>query len=103
MPARSRSGPGCFSSDRRQAGTFGAATYEWLGQKAGGRALRQFRAEALVEARIASKASFGLLWMCGVCLRLTVLAVPPVIAMIQRDLNLSGTEIGLLSGIPIFV
>jgi len=32
-----------------------------------------------------------------------VLAVPPVISMIQRDLNLSGTEIGLLSGIPVVV
>lgn len=41
--------------------------------------------------------------MCGACLRLTVLAVPPVIAMIQRDLNLSGTEVGLLSGIPVVV
>jgi MFS transporter, CP family, cyanate transporter len=51
---------------------------------------------------IASRVSF-LLWTCGVCLRLTVLAVPPVIAMIQRDLKLSGTEIGLLSGIPVVV
>jgi CP family cyanate transporter-like MFS transporter len=56
-----------------------------------------------VEGPIASRASFGLLWTCGACLRLTVLAVPPVIAMIQRDLNLSGTEIGLLSGIPVVV
>jgi MFS transporter, CP family, cyanate transporter len=56
-----------------------------------------------VEGRIAPRTSFCLLWMCGVCLRLTVLAVPPVIAIIQRDLNLSGTEIGLLSGIPIVV
>src|ERR1700761_4014810 len=44
-----------------------------------------------------------LLWTCGACLRLTVLAVPPVIAMIQRDLNLSGTAVGLLSGIPVVV
>jgi CP family cyanate transporter-like MFS transporter len=36
-------------------------------------------------------------------LRFTVLAVPPVISMIQRDLDLSGTEIGLLSGIPVIV
>jgi MFS transporter, CP family, cyanate transporter len=56
-----------------------------------------------MEGGFASRAPFGLLWMCGVCLRLTILAVPPVIAIIQRDLKLSGTEIGLLSGIPIAV
>ena len=52
---------------------------------------------------ITARASFCLLWTCGLCLRLTVLAVPPAISMIQRDLNLSGTEIGLLSGIPVIV
>jgi MFS transporter, CP family, cyanate transporter len=51
----------------------------------------------------ASRASLVLLWTCGVCLRLSVLAVPPVIAMIQRDLDLSGTEVGLLAGIPVVV
>ncbi len=54
-----------------------------------------------MEERIAPKAAFCLLWMCGVCLRVTILAVPPVIAIIQKDLNLSGTQIGLLAGIPI--
>lgn len=52
---------------------------------------------------IAARASFGLLWICGVSLRLTVLSVPPVISLIQHDLNLSGTEIGLLSGMPVVV
>jgi MFS transporter, CP family, cyanate transporter len=56
-----------------------------------------------MEVPAATRASLVLLWACGVCLRLTVLAVPPVIAMIQRDLNLSGTEIGVLSGIPVVV
>jgi len=56
-----------------------------------------------VNKSIAAHTSFGLLWICGVSLRLTVLSVPPVISMIQRDLNLSGTEIGLLSGMPIVV
>ncbi len=50
-----------------------------------------------------ARASLCLLWTCGLSLRLTVLAVPPVISMIQRDLNLSGTDIGLLSGIPVIV
>jgi MFS transporter, CP family, cyanate transporter len=52
---------------------------------------------------IAVRAPFGLLWICGVSLRLTVLSVPPVISLIQHDLDLSGTEIGLLSGIPVVV
>ena len=42
-----------------------------------------------------------LLWTCGASLRITVLAVPPVISIIQQDLHLSGTEIGLLFGVPV--
>jgi MFS transporter, CP family, cyanate transporter len=56
-----------------------------------------------VVGAVASRASLFLLWTCGVCLRLTVLAVPPVIALIQRDLDLSGTEVGLLGGIPVVI
>ena len=43
----------------------------------------------------------SLLWLAGVGLRLTILAVPPVILLIQADLQLSGTEIGVLTGLPI--
>jgi CP family cyanate transporter-like MFS transporter len=42
----------------------------------------------------------GLLWLAGVGLRLSILAVPPVILPIQADLRLSGTEVGVLSGLP---
>ena len=42
----------------------------------------------------------GLLWLIGLGLRLTILAVPPVITLIQADLRLSGTEVGILSGLP---
>src|SRR5213080_4679131 len=42
----------------------------------------------------------SLLWLAGVSLRLSILAVPPVIALIQSDQRLSGTEVGLLSGLP---
>jgi MFS transporter, CP family, cyanate transporter len=56
-----------------------------------------------VTTPISARASFCLLWTCGLSLRLTVLAVPPVISMLQPDLNLSGTDIGLLSGIPVVV
>jgi MFS transporter, CP family, cyanate transporter len=42
-----------------------------------------------------------LLWLAGNALRLTVLAVPPVVQMIKGDLGLTATEIGVLAGIPI--
>src|ERR1700674_1291791 len=42
----------------------------------------------------------ALLWLAGNGLRLTILAVPPVIAMIRDDFDLSATEVGLLSSIP---
>ncbi len=45
----------------------------------------------------------GLLWLAGVGLRLTILAVPPVISTMQADLALSGTEIGILSGLPVIL
>ena len=48
-------------------------------------------------------AAVGLLWLAGVGLRLTILAVPPVIALMQADLHLSGTEIGILSGLPVIL
>jgi CP family cyanate transporter-like MFS transporter len=46
-------------------------------------------------------ADSALLWICGIGLRLGVLAVPPVISLIQSDLQMSGTEIGILSGLPV--
>jgi MFS transporter, CP family, cyanate transporter len=44
--------------------------------------------------------SLLLLWLAGVALRLTILAVPPLIPMIHDELNLSATEIGILTGLP---
>jgi MFS transporter, CP family, cyanate transporter len=41
-----------------------------------------------------------LLWLAGNALRLTILAVPPVIAMIRDEFALSATEVGLLGSIP---
>lgn len=41
-----------------------------------------------------------LLWLAGVALRLTILAVPPVIPLIHDELNLSATAIGILTGLP---
>ncbi len=44
-----------------------------------------------------------LLCLLGAALRITLLAVPPVIPVIQADLHLSGTEIGLLTGLPVIL
>jgi CP family cyanate transporter-like MFS transporter len=41
-----------------------------------------------------------LLWLTGGALRLTILAVPPVIPLIHDDLNLNATQIGILTGLP---
>ena len=41
-----------------------------------------------------------LLWLAGVCLRCTVLAIPPVIPLLHRDLHLSETDVGWLSSLP---
>ena len=44
--------------------------------------------------------SLLLLWLGGVALRLTILAVPPVIPLIHDDLRLSATQVGILTGLP---
>jgi CP family cyanate transporter-like MFS transporter len=41
-----------------------------------------------------------LLWLAGAALRLTILAVPPVIPLIHDDLHLSQTQVGILTGLP---
>lgn len=40
------------------------------------------------------------LWLVGVALRLTILAVPPVIPLIHDDLDLNATQVGVLTGLP---
>lgn len=44
--------------------------------------------------------SLLVLWLAGIALRLTILAVPPVVPLIHDELNLSATEIGILTGLP---
>jgi len=44
--------------------------------------------------------SLGLLWLSGAALRMTVLAVPPLLPLIHGDIDLSETEIGTLAGLP---
>ena len=42
-----------------------------------------------------------LLWICGTGLRLTILAVPPLLPLIRSDLHLSATAVGLLISLPV--
>jgi MFS transporter, CP family, cyanate transporter len=45
----------------------------------------------------------ALLWLAGAAMRITILAVPPVIPLIHDDLGLTETQVGLLIGLPLFV
>ena len=44
-----------------------------------------------------------LLWLGGICLRLTLLAVPPLIPLIHRDLHLDEKGVGALVSLPILL
>jgi CP family cyanate transporter-like MFS transporter len=44
--------------------------------------------------------ALALLWLAGIGLRVTILAVPPAIPSIHDDLHLSATEVGILTGLP---
>jgi len=58
-------------------------------------------ADARREAPLGRLVAFAsLLWIGGVGLRLTILAVPPVIRLIHDDLHLSETQVGILTGLP---
>lgn len=41
-----------------------------------------------------------LLWLVGNAMRLTILAVPPLIPLIHDSLDLSATQVGILTGLP---
>jgi CP family cyanate transporter-like MFS transporter len=42
-----------------------------------------------------------LLWLAGVALRMTILAMPPVIPLVHAELHMSETQVGLLVGLPL--
>ncbi len=44
-----------------------------------------------------------LLWLVGNALRLSILAVPPVIPALRAELHLSGTDVGILTGLPVIL
>jgi MFS transporter, CP family, cyanate transporter len=46
---------------------------------------------------------FGLLWLAGVAMRMTLLVMPPVIPQVHGELHLSETQVGLLIGLPLAV
>ncbi len=43
----------------------------------------------------------SLLWLAGVAMRMTILAMPPVIPLVHRELQMSETQVGLLIGLPL--
>src|SRR5687768_3296978 len=43
------------------------------------------------------------LWLAGICLRLTVLAIPPVIPMIHESLRLTQAQVGALVSLPVLL
>jgi len=45
----------------------------------------------------------AILWLAGAALRLTVLAVPPVLPLIHREFALSEKAVGVLSGLPVLM
>jgi len=44
-----------------------------------------------------------LLWLAGIDLRLTILALPPVLPLIHRDLELSEKAVAVLTGLPVLL
>ena len=42
-----------------------------------------------------------LLWLAGVAMRMTILAMPPVIPLVHAELHMSETQVGLLIGLPL--
>lgn len=47
--------------------------------------------------------ALSLLWWAGISLRLTLLAVPPLLPTIHHDLHLTETAVGTLTAIPVLV
>jgi MFS transporter, CP family, cyanate transporter len=44
-----------------------------------------------------------LLWLAGVAMRMTILAMPPIIPMVHDELHMSETQVGLLVGLPLLI
>src|ERR1700735_4851146 len=44
-----------------------------------------------------------LLFLAGVAMRMTILAMPPVIPLVHDQLHMSETQVGLLVGLPLLI
>src|SRR5262249_44132201 len=47
--------------------------------------------------------TMGALWFAGVAMRMTILAMPPVIPLVHAELHMSETQVGLLVGLPLLM
>ena len=47
--------------------------------------------------------ALALLWLFGICLRITVLAIPPVIPLIHQSFALSQSAVGALTSLPVLL
>jgi CP family cyanate transporter-like MFS transporter len=45
----------------------------------------------------------GALWLAGIAMRMTILAMPPVIPLVHDELHMSETQVGLLIGLPLSI
>jgi CP family cyanate transporter-like MFS transporter len=45
----------------------------------------------------------GVLWLVGVAMRMTILAMPPVIPLVHAELHMTETQVGLLVGLPLLM
>jgi MFS transporter, CP family, cyanate transporter len=48
-------------------------------------------------------ATLSALWLCGVAMRMTILAMPPVIPLVHAELHMTETQVGLLVGLPLLL
>ena len=65
--------------------------------------MRSAVSEATVASLRASLVTLAILWLTGADLRLTVLAVPPVLPLIHHDLAMSEKAVGALAGLPVLL
>ena len=47
--------------------------------------------------------TMGALCLCGVAMRMTILAMPPVIPQVHGELHMTETQVGLLVGLPLLL
>ena len=47
--------------------------------------------------------AFVVLWLFGICLRLTALAVPPIVPQLHESFNLTQAQVGALGTLPVLL